>query len=257
MQGRVSVGTYRFIRWCVKTVYPKIKVYGAEKLPQEPVILVGNHCKMNGPIASELYAPGEHYTWCAGEMMHREDVPKYAFQDFWSQKPKISQPFYKLLSHAIAPLSVCVFNNANTIGVYHDTRILSTFKITVARLQEGANIVIFPEHDEDYNHIICGFQDKFIDVAKLYYKRTGKQLCFVPVYLAPRLKSMHLGDPIRFDPNTSMDEERARIRDYLMENITQIAVSLPEHKVVPYRNIPKRLHSSNHYKEVEHEKAGG
>ena len=54
-----------------------------------------------------------------------------------------------------------------------------------------------------------------------------------------------------------MDEERARIRDYLMEHITRIAVSLPEHKVVPYRNIPKRLHPSNHYKEVEHEKAGG
>lgn len=257
MQGKFSAGAYQVIRWCVKTVYPKIKVYGAEKLPQEPVILVGNHCKMNGPISSELYAPGEHYTWCAGEMMHLKDVPEYAYQDFWSNKPKFSRPLYKLLSYLIAPLSVCVFNNANTIGVYHDTRILSTFKTTVAKLQEGANVVIFPEYDEDYNHILCGFQDRFIDIARLYYKRTGKQLCFVPMYLAPRLKGMYLGDPIRFDPDAPMDQERGRIRDCLMERITEIAVSLPEHKVIPYRNIPKRLHPSNKIKEASHEEARG
>jgi len=257
MPGKFSAGVYQVIRWCVKTVYPKIKVVGTEKLPQEPVILVGNHCKMNGPISSELYAPGVHYTWCAGQMMHLKDVPRYAYQDFWANKPRLLRPFYKLLSYVIAPLSVCVFNNANTIGVYHDTRILSTFKNTVVKLQEGANIVIFPEHDEDYNHILCEFQDKFIDIARLYYKRTGQRLAFVPMYLAPKLKSMHLGEAVRFDPERPMEEERIRIRDYLMESITQIAVSLPEHKVVPYRNIPKRLHPSNKSGEVIHEEAGG
>ena len=78
--------------------------------------------------------------------MHLKDVPEYAFRDFWSQKPKWTHPGYKLLSHIIAPIAVCVFNNARTIGVYHDTRILSTFKNTVKKLQEGKSVVIFPEH---------------------------------------------------------------------------------------------------------------
>lgn len=247
---------YKAIKWLVKLFYPKIEVEGAENLPNEPVMVVGNHTQMNGPIACELYFPGNRYTWCAGEMMQLKEVPAYAYKDFWSGKPKYIRWFYKLLSYIIAPLSVCVFNNAQTIGVYHDTRIIFTFKQTVQRLQEGASVVIFPEHDVPHNHIICEFQNKFIDIAKLYYKRTKKELAFVPLYIAPALKKMYLGKPIRFCADNPMEEERKRICDYLMREITNIAVSLPEHTVVPYNNIPKRDYPSSIPKEGTYEKAG-
>lgn len=246
---------FKFIKWCVKVFYPKIQVEGIENLPDEPVIIVGNHCQMNGPIVGELYVPNAPYIWCAGEMMHLKDVPEYAFRDFWSQKPKWTYPFYKLLSYIIAPLSVCIFNNARTIGVYHDTRILSTFKNTVKKLQEGTSVVIFPEHDVKHNHIVYDFQDKFIDIAKLYYKKTGKELSFVPMYISPKLKKLYLGKPVRFCAAEPMDAERSRICKYLMDEITSIAVSLPEHIVVPYRNIPKRDYPSNISKEHAYEKA--
>lgn len=244
---------YKVIKWLVKVFYHKMTVEGVDNLPDEPVIVVGNHTQMNGPICCELYFPGNRYTWCAGEMMHLKEVPAYAFQDFWSRKPKYIRWFYKLLSYIIAPLSVCVFNNARTVGVYHDARIISTFKQTVQRLQEGASVVIFPEHDVPYNHILCDFQDKFIDVAKLYYKRTGKELTFVPLYIAPKLKKMYLGKPIRFCAANPMEEERTRICRYLMEAITEIAVSLPEHTVVPYNNIPRKQYLSNIPKEEAYE----
>ena len=125
MRQKLSYILYRIIKWFVWLFYPKIEVVGVENLPEEPVIVVGNHCQMNGPIISELYFPVERRTWCAGEMMHLKDVPDYAFHDFWSQKPRFWQPFYKLLSYIIAPFSVCIFTNAEVIGVYHDTRILT------------------------------------------------------------------------------------------------------------------------------------
>ena len=255
--GKFSYNTYRCIRWCVKTVYPKITVKGLENLPQEPVLLVGNHCKMNGPIAAELYAPGEHDTWCAGEMMNLKEVPAYAYQDFWSDKPKGTRWFYKGLSYLIAPLSVCVFNNANTIGVYHDGRVLSTYKTTVKRLEQGRNVVVFPEQNVPHNHIVWEFQTGFVDVAKLYYKRTGKCLAFVPVYLAPELKTMYLGKPEYYDPANPAGEERHRICNYLMDTITQMAQSLPRHRVVPYPNMPKRQYPYNIPQEASHEKARG
>ncbi len=245
---------FALIKGVVKLCYPKTDVIGQENLPDEPVIIVGNHCQMNGPIVGELYVPNAPYIWCAGEMMHLHDVPAYAFQDFWSQKPAWTHPFYRLLSYIIAPLSVCIFNNARTIGVYHDSRILSTFKTTVKTLQDGKSVVIFPEHDVQYNQIIYAFQDKFIDVAKLYYRKTGKELAFVPMYIAPKLKKLYLGKPIRFNATAPMDEERSRICNYLMAEITAIAEALPEHLVVPYRNIPKKNYPSNIPKECVHEK---
>lgn len=241
---------YRVIKWLVRFFYPKMEVVGAENLPEEAALIVGNHAQMNGPIACELYFPGRHCTWCAGEMMHLKEVPAYAYRDFWSHKPKAVRWFYKLLSYLIAPLSVCIFNQGTTVPVYHDARLLTTFRETVKRLQAGENVVIFPERDGDYNHILCQFQDRFIDIARVYYKKTGVELAFVPMYIAPELKKMYIGAPIRFCGEHSIQEERQRICTYLMEEITAMACALPEHTVVPYRNIPKREYPSNIPREV-------
>ena len=102
---------YPPIKFLVRLFSPKLEIVGAENLPAEPAIIVGNHAQMYGPIASELYLPGVHDTWCAGAMMHLKEVPAYAYQDFWSYKPRYIRWFYRLLSYLIAPLSVCVFNS--------------------------------------------------------------------------------------------------------------------------------------------------
>ena len=177
--------------------------------------------------------------------MRLEQVPDYAFQDFWLEKPRYIRWFYRILSYLIAPLSVCVFNNADTIGVYRDKRVMSTFRDSVKALQNGEDIVIFPEHDVPHNHIVNRFQDRFIDLARLYHRRTGKELYFVPMYVAPTLKKAFLGTPIRFRSDAPMEQERERICSCLMEEITSMACTLPEHVVVPYQNIPRRKYWTN------------
>lgn len=252
MSKKKASPLYQVIKALVRLVYPKMSVEGAENLPSEAAVIVGNHAQLHGPVACELYFPTERYTWCAGQMMKLREVPGYAYQDFWSQKPEYSRWLYKIASYLIAPLSVLLFNNANTIAVYHDKRVLSTFRESVKKLQAGASLVIFPEHDVPCNHILCEFQDRFIDVARLYYKRTGRELDFVPMYIAPRLHKMILGRPIRFCAANPHDEERRRICTYLTEEITALACAQPKHTVVPYRNIPKRLYPSNILDEVDH-----
>lgn len=246
---------FRVIRYLIWFFYPKTGIVGSENLPDEPCVIIGNHTQLNGPIACELYFPDNYYTWCAGEMMKFKEVPRYAYTDFWSGKPKLSKPFFKLLTYIIAPLSVVIFNNARTIAVHKDKRILSTFKESIAKLQEGNNIVIFPEYNKKHNNIIYDFQEGFIDIAKLYYKRTGKELLFVPLYIAPKLKNMYLGKPVKFSNDAPLDEERRRICDYLMNEITNIAIKLPEHTVIPYRNIPKKLYPKNIGEEQTNEKS--
>ena len=241
---------YRAVRWLVKVIYPKTTVSGIENLPDEPVIIVGNHTQLHGPIVSELYLPFPRRIWCAGQMMSLSEVPGYAFSDFWSQKPRYLHPFFRLLSYIIAPLSVLIFNNAHTIAVHRDARILSTFKETVACLKNGESIVIFPEHDVKYNNIVYEFQENFIDVARLYHKRTGKEVLFVPMYVAPKLKSVYLGKPVRFNANNDIADERKKLCRQLADAITDIAVNLPPHTVVPYRNIPKKLYPKNRLPEA-------
>ena len=245
MEDKKTTWIYRVIRRLAWLFSPKYRLEGAEHLPDGPCVIVGNHSQMYGPIAAELYTPGKHYTWCAGEMMNRKEVAAYAYQDFWSGKPKAVRWFYRILSHLIVPLSLCVFNNAHTIAVYHDTRLISTFRDSIEKLREGNRIVIFPEHYEEHNNIVHDFQDKFIDLARFYYKKTGIELSFVPMYLAPKLKMICYGRPIRFQADADIKKGRRRICDALMDAITEIAVSLPEHTVIPYPNISSRYYGKN------------
>lgn len=245
MSDRKFTVTYKIVRALVDTFYPRYEIVGAETLPKEGIILVGNHSQMDGPIVGELSIPDPHRIWCVEEMMYRKQVPVYAFRDFWSQKPKWSHPFYRFLAYLIAPISAALFRNPDTIAVYRDARIKSTFKQTISALEEGANVIIFPEHDEPHNQIVYDFQRNFVDVARLYHRRTKKELAFVPMYIAPAFRKVYLGKAIRYCPDASLEEERERICRYCMDEITAIAVSLPEHTVVPYRNFPKKLRPKN------------
>ncbi len=249
MKDKLTAGVYRIIRFFIWLFYPEIKAEGTDNLPDEPYIVVGNHAKMNGPISCELYFPGNSYTWTAGEMMHFKEVPDYSYRDFWGGKPRSVKWLFRIVSYLIAPLAVCIFNNARCIGVYHDTRLLTTFRDTVRRLQEGSPVVIFPEHNVPYNNLVWEFQDRFVDVARLYYRATGKDIQFVPMYVAPRLKRIFFGEPVRFDHTAPAAEERKRISTAMMEGITDIARGLPEHTIVPYPNIPEKNYPTN--KETE------
>lgn len=229
----------------VRLFYGKLELVELEPLPQRDAVIVANHTQMNGPIAGQLFMPENCYIWCAGQMMDRKKVPEYAFTDFWSQKPKWTHPFYRMLSHLIAPLASFIFNHARTIAVHRDMRIMSTFRESLNKLTEGNTLLIFPEKDETDNNILYKFQENFINIAKLYYAKTGVALTFVPMYIAPRLRKMYIGKGITYNSSSSIEEERTRIADYLSREITKIARQLPVHTVIPYRNIPKRFYLTN------------
>ena len=231
---------FRFLRSIIRLFYKNRKFIGIENIPSEPSLIIGNHAQMHGPLSSEFFFPTKKYVWCIGEMMHIKEVPSYAYKDFWSYKPKCVRWIFKIASYLIAPPISYALSRADTIAVYKDARIAHTFKETVDKLNEGANVVIFPEKHVEFNEIVNEFQDKFIDVARLYYKRTNKELSFVPMYNAASLKTIVFGKPIKFDGTKPIEEQRKVICDYLKEEITRIAKELPAHKVVPYANISKK-----------------
>ncbi len=239
MEKKTSL-TYRIIRATVRFFYLKMEVCGAENLPEGPAIIAGNHSQANGPVACQLYFPGDFRIWTIGEMMDKKTVPAYAYQDFWSKKPKGVRWFYKILAHLIGPLAECIFTNADTIPVYKDRRIFETFRLTVDALKEDEKVIIFPECYDEHNNIVHQFQTGFVDVAKRYYRETGKELPFVPLYVCPALKRLVIGKPIYFDHEAKIRDEQLRICGYLMDEISEMAYALPKHRVVPYPNVSKK-----------------
>lgn len=233
---------YKVLRRIVTLFLKRREFLGKDNMPSEPSIYVGNHAQMYGPLVSEAYFPGKKYIWCIGQMMKMKEVPAYAYEDFWHLKPKWIKWFFKIVSYLIAPIASYVLSRADTIAVYKDARLMATYRDSMDKLNEGANIVIFPECQKEFNNIVNEFQDKFIDVARLYYRKTGKKVKFVPMYNAVKLRKVVFGKPIEYNPDIDINEQRKIICDYLKEEITRIAQELPTHKVVPYNNV-----SSKHY----------
>ncbi len=242
---KVRYAVFCIIKFFLKLFFSGYELTGTENLKNTPCIIVGNHSQIHAPIVAELFLSKNAYTWCAGEMMSLKEVPAYAYKDFWSRKPRYIKWFFKLLSYIIAPLCICIFSSAHTIAVYHDRRLYQTFKETVDKLNDNKNIVIFPEYDKPHNKIVCEFKDGFADIAKIYYNRTGKALSFVPMYVAPKLGKVCFCKPVTYKPENDAKEEKKRICNYLMDEITKAATSLPRHKVVPYNNVAKKEYVYN------------
>ena len=165
---------YRIIKRCVYLVYRPYEIVGAENLPEEPALIVGNHSQTHGPLAMELYAPRRRYTWCVHEMLSFREVSAYAYRDFWSGKPKGIRWLYRIVSYLIAPLAWVIFNNACVIPVYYDNRLLSTFRETAKRLSEGADVVIFPEGYTPRSSVIYEYREGFASIAAFYRQKAKR-----------------------------------------------------------------------------------
>ena len=245
MSGRLSRMVYRIVRRLLLTFYRAPEITGLENLPEGECIIAANHAQLHGPIQAELFFPGDRSIWCNAETMDIHEAPAYAYKDFWPGKPRALRWFYWIPAYIVAPILVSVLNNARCIGVYRDLRMRTTISRTLARLQEGARIIIFPETDPGLNTILSTFQPRFIDLGPRYARATGKTLQFVPMYIAPDLRKIVIGKPIAYNNRADARDERQRICTQLVDAISELAYSLPLHRVVPYRNIKKKLYPTN------------
>lgn len=223
-----------------KLVYKKRKLINFNS--SQVCIYVGNHCQLHSPIDFELSFPQKKKIWCISEVMNFRSAPNYMVNELTKHKGKKVRWFYKMLSYFFCPLLTFILNNADTIPVYKDSRISQTFNSSLNALEKGESIIIFPECHKKYNNIICEFEKNFVFLAKLFYKKTGKSICFIPFYNSPKLKTIIFGSPIEYNPKVNLNEQKQSICTYLMESITSLARSLPTHTVIPYENVNKKFY---------------
>jgi len=228
---------YRFCAWIVKIIYGKSVVEGLDNLPDEACVIVANHSQLHSPLTFELFFKVKRAIWCDGKMMDKKEVPQYAEDNFWpkaSDKKKKQRRFWIKI---IAPFVAYIFTRAHTLPVYRDARLMKTFRFSEESLLRGENLIIFPENEitDPENPILDFFNLHFVDIAKIYHKKYGKILTFVPVYNCVEQKKVVVGkDHVKYDPDIPMEEQRKLLCEKLRSEITKIAQSLPRHKVVPF-----------------------
>jgi hypothetical protein len=91
--------------------------------------------------------------------------------------------------------------DVQAIPVYAASRrIRDTLERSLELLLKGKNLLVFPENKErPINEVLGDFSTGFLALARLYYQKTRKAICFLPVAVNQRVKGIRIGRPIRFD----------------------------------------------------------
>ncbi len=200
----------------------RLKVSGREHLDKEdsPSVFVCNHGFIYGPISAVIYLPTYFRPWIHNVMLVRES----AYKEMSKSLRVLTRIFGKAIGGKMIwwlSKAVCwVLNSCNPIPVVRGASrdVLSTFQMSLDALQDGDNILIFPEKPrnlikatpgEEYKaDTVRTFYTGFAHIGKLYYEQTGKSLLFYPLFSDREKRAFRIGEPVRY--NAALDSHESK-----------------------------------------------
>ncbi len=226
-----------FMKVLAKCIYRKPEFIFEEPLPEgEPLVFTANHSAADGPVITSLYFPRPCRPWSIAQILDKRTAPGFIYYDFFAGPVKKHKKLWRVLSHLVAFLLRPLLLAVNGIPVYHDKRIMNTLSESLEALDNGTNLVIFPECPEKFSEHINDFYGGFAKLAELYYKKHGKPLKFYPTYIAHSLRTVMVGKAIEAPPPQELPPSvwRKHIAETLRDRTEALAASLPPHKVTPF-----------------------
>lgn len=183
---------------------------------ENPIVFLGNHAEIYGPIASALCFPVPVRFWVISKMMFRkQDVRAYLYENTFSKKTYLPVFVRKLLSWYLGWLSVNVMNALRAIPVYRDSpmKLRETLRESINALENGENLMIFPEHPEG-KYVKGGISELspgFLMLAEAWWKKNGKKLRMMPVFANRGKRTFTFGNEILYEPDNGYAAEQERI----------------------------------------------
>lgn len=208
-------------RW----ILPRPILVITESIPTgEPVVFVANHEKNYGPAMMQLFFPISYRPWVIYNMLDEDVCKPYIQETFFDERLKWPRWLSKPATALLTPLLVRLMQTTNPVPVYRGRpdRIVETFRQSIKALENGENLLIFPEkpESEPFSDDVNQFFEGFLYLAKLYNRQTGKDLLFCPVSINPKADTISIGKAVRFNSDIEFPVESETVRNHLMEQVS-------------------------------------
>ncbi len=179
-----------------------------------PAVYVANHLAAVGPIETVLSLPVRLYPWVIGETMDHARAPRYLYDDLVAPSWRLRGRFGMFVSSVIARLAVGFLWGLGCVEVDSNRgRYLAPFRRSLALLQEGKSLLIFPENPRatlDPVTRMRPFQRGFVLLCPLFQNLTGRPLPLYPVAVSPQRRMVTVGEPIFYEANGRRREDVLR-----------------------------------------------
>ncbi|MBQ9252436.1 MAG: hypothetical protein IJ188_07365 [Clostridia bacterium] len=219
------------MRWVYRILYPYFhcKVNLPEELQnsQEPVVFVANHYNVFGPVSFVLSMPVVSNIWMNEDIVQTETSAKAFLPGIKRLLPFLGEKQAEWICGKLAALAVRVLNRFGMIPVnrHQPSKLISTMRQSIAALEQGHNLLIFPETGEPEYSLtsVTPFFSGFAMLGRLYHRKTGKLLRFCPCYIDEQHHQIRLGEMVTYDPEADSHQETERVSDELNLRIRQMA----------------------------------
>ena len=172
---------FRCLKNIMKMRYKKPQfIYLGEEFKTGGIIL-SNHEGTDAPMSLEIWNDAPIRMWGAHEM-NSGLIKMYKYQSrvYYHEKKHWNLHLARLFCLIASPLTNMFYKGLNLISTYRDTRLMKTIKESIKAIEEGQNIVIYPENSEDgYLAELKGFHAGFVVLADTCLKKGID----VPVYV--------------------------------------------------------------------------
>ena len=190
-------------------------VYLGEKIGEGGIIL-SNHEGTDAPMSLEIYLDANLRMWGAHEM-NSGVVKMYKYQSrvYYHEKKHWNLHLARLFCLIASPLTNLFYSGLNLISTYRDGRFKTTIKQSVDAIENGENIVIFPEVSTNgYLAELEGFHEGFVLLAESCLRR-GKDVPIFVTYFKKDEKIYVIDKPVNYSVLKEKYKTREEIAKFL------------------------------------------
>lgn len=213
--------------------FVRLRVVGRDKVRAQelPVVFICNHYELFGPLAAVLCLPYYFRPWIIHDAVDKALIAAKLTDRIAEMAPWMPKKLPGRLGRVVAPAANWIVESQEPITVYRDGHrgIVDTINQTIDALESEDNVLIFPEdrsRGEDGKFALEGvgeFFTGFSSIGRVYYKKTGRRLAFVPVFISKKKRTLTFGDAVVFDPKHPKMQEKDRIVNTLHDRMTMMS----------------------------------
>jgi 1-acyl-sn-glycerol-3-phosphate acyltransferase len=169
-----------------------------------PAIYVANHLDSVGPVEVVLSVPVRFHPWVIAEMTDPKRAPRYLYDDFVGPIWHLRERFGMAVAAVLSRLTVGLLLGLNCISVDRNRRrYMGAFHRSLARLEAGGNLLIFPEDPKgplDPATRMRPFMAGFLLLRSRYERLAGHQPPVYPVAVHRERRIVSIGTPLFLAP---------------------------------------------------------
>lgn len=187
------------------------------KPPEGPAVYVCSHGNLRGPLAALCWLPFPARPWVLHVFTDKRTC-RAQYRDYtFSQRFGMPGPAASAAAWAVSGYVSALMRSLRAIPVYRGmAQIRETFRETIAALQAGDSVLIFP--DVDYTNEsgdVGEVYEGFLLLERFWRRESEEALQFVPLRLDWNGKRVTAGKAVVFDRSRQWKPEMQRVREAL------------------------------------------